>query len=216
MTETGGFLQDVYVLVFNGFADWEPADALAELRRSGKRHVRAVGFDEDTVTSMGGLRVVPDMALSNVEYDQVGLLLLPGGDMWEAGSSPEDALVALIEELISRKTPIAAICGATFALGRAGLLNDRRHTSTVPGDLAAIGPAYRGAEHYTSSLAVSDRGVITASGLGSIEFAREIFSALLVFSEGEEETWFDMYRHGRLPNSAVQQRAPAADRSVAE
>jgi putative intracellular protease/amidase len=123
--------------------------------------------------------------------------------MWEAGSYPQGILAALMQELIARKTPIAAICGATFALGRAGLLNDRRHTSTVPGDLAVIGPDYRGAEHYTSALAVSDRGVITASGLGSVEFARAIFSALQIFSESDEEMWFDMYRHGRLPNSAV-------------
>jgi putative intracellular protease/amidase len=196
-------LKDVYVLVFDGFADWEPAYALAELRRSGNRHVRVVSFDAASVTSMGGLRIVPDGALSNVEPDQIGLLLLPGGDMWEAGSYPQGILGALMQELIARKTPIAAICGATFALGRAGLLNDRRHTSTVPGDLAVIGPDYRGAEHYTSALAVSDRGVITASGLGSVEFARAIFSALQIFSESDEEMWFDMYRHGRLPNSAV-------------
>lgn len=196
-------LNDVYVLVFDGFADWEPAYALAELRRSGHRHVRAVGFQADTVTSMGGLRIVPDDALSNVAPDHVGLLLLPGGDMWKAGSYPQDVLTALLRELIARKTPIAAICGATAALARAGLLNDRRHTSTVPGDLAGLGPEYRGAEHYTTALAVADRGVITASGLGSVEFARAIFSALQVFSEGDADTWFAMYRHGRLPHSAV-------------
>jgi len=196
-------LKDVYVLVFDGFADWEPAYALAELRRSGNRQVIVVGFDAHTVTSMGGLRIVPDGALSSVEADQVGLLLLPGGDIWEAGSYPQGVLAALMQELLARKTPIAAICGATFALARAGLLNDRRHTSTVPGDLTAVGPGYRGAEHYTSALAVSDQGVITASGLGSVEFARVIFSALQVFSESDEGLWFDMYRHGRLPPSAV-------------
>ena len=33
----------VHVLVFDGFADWEPAHALAELRRSGGLEVVAVG-----------------------------------------------------------------------------------------------------------------------------------------------------------------------------
>ena len=146
---------------------------------------------------------MPDGALSSVAADQVGLLLLPGGDMWEAGSYPQGVLAALMQELIDRRTPIAAICGATFALARTGLLNNRRHTSTVPGDLAAVGPVYRGAEHYTSALAISDQRVITASGLGSVEFARAIFSALQVFSENDEGRWFDMYRHGRLPPSAV-------------
>jgi len=43
----------VHVLVFDGFADWEPAYALAELRRRGHYEVIAVGFDDETVTSMG-------------------------------------------------------------------------------------------------------------------------------------------------------------------
>lgn len=196
-------LKDVYVLVFDGFADWEPAYALAELRRSGGRQVVAVGFDTRTVTSMGGLRVVPDAELTNVEVEEVGLLLLPGGDMWEAGAYPDADLAPVLRQLSGRGTPIAAICGGTFALARAGLLNDRDHTSTVPGDLSAVGAAYQGIARYKPVLAVADRGVITASGLGSVEFARAIFAALQVFSESDEALWFDMYRHGRLPDTAV-------------
>jgi hypothetical protein len=44
----------IHVLIFDGFADWEPAHALAELRRSGKRDVVTVGFDSKPVLSMGG------------------------------------------------------------------------------------------------------------------------------------------------------------------
>lgn len=48
----------VYLLVVDGFADWEPAHALAELRREGKYRVETVGVTGDAVESMGGLRVV--------------------------------------------------------------------------------------------------------------------------------------------------------------
>src|SRR5688500_4499592 len=81
----------VHVLVFDGFADWEPAYALAELRRWGKRTVVVIGFDDNPVVSMGGLRVVPDRALPNVEASDVELLILPGGDLWE-GEYPRAAL----------------------------------------------------------------------------------------------------------------------------
>jgi putative intracellular protease/amidase len=147
--------------------------------------------------------VLPDQTLADVESDRIGLLILPGGDLWEAGSYPQAQLTTLLLTLAARGIPIAAICGATFALARAGLLNDRRHTSTVPGDLNAAAPAYAGAAHYTPALAVADRGVITASGLGSVEFAREVFAALGVFSEEDQRTWFDMFKHGRLPGTAV-------------
>ena len=48
----------VHVLVFDGFADWEPAQALAELRSDSGRRVVSVSFSPDIVCSMGGLRVV--------------------------------------------------------------------------------------------------------------------------------------------------------------
>lgn len=194
--------KDIYVLVFEGFADWEPAHALAELRRSGKRNVVAVGFDTEPVVSMGGLRVLPDRSLTDVSTDDVGLFLLPGGDLWETGKYPEAALSAILNQLNTRGVPLAAICGATFALARAGLLNDRRHTSTVPGDLNAV-PGYSGAAHYVTNPAVTDRGVITASGLASVDFAREMLALLDVFSSADQALWYDMYKSGQLPNSAV-------------
>ncbi len=193
-------LSDVYVLVFDGFADWEPAHALAELRRSGKRGVVVAGFNSNPVLSMGGLRVVPDRSLHQVSPDQIGLLILPGGDLWKSGDYPESVLSALLRQLITTRTPIAAICGATLALARAGLLNDRRHTSTVPGDLNTA-PGHSGAGHYVYEGAVTDRGVITASGLASVEFAREVLAMLGVFGKADEALWFDMYKSGRLPGT---------------
>ena len=193
---------DIYVLVFDGFADWEPAHALAELRRSGKRDVVAVGFNSNPVVSMGGLRVLPDRPLTEVTATQVGLFILPGGDLWETADYPDPELSAVLTQLNSSGVPIAAICGATLALARAGLLNDRRHTSTVPRDLNAE-PRYSGAAHYVTTPAVTDRGVITASGLASVDFAREVFAILEVFSSADQALWFDMYKSGRLPSTAV-------------
>jgi len=193
----------VHFLVFDGFADWEPAYALAELRRSGKRHVVAVGFDREPVLSMGGLRVLPDRSLHDVAPDDIGILILPGGDYWESPApGAERTLTGLLRQLEAVGTPVAAICGATLALARAGLLNDRRHTSTVSGDLDAV-PGYTGAAHYVREPAVTDRGVVTASGLASVDFAREVFAILEIFNKDDQALWFEMYRSGRLPSDAV-------------
>ena len=193
---------DVYLVTFEGFADWEPAHALAELRRSGRRRVVVVGFTRDAIVSMGGLRVVPDVSLDEVSPEQIGLLLLPGGDLWASGQYPEPVLSSLLNRLEAAGTPIAAICGATLALAHAGLLNDRRHTSTVPGDLNLV-PGYSGAPHYVTEPAVTDRGVITASGLASVDFARHVFAQEGVFSKSDEALWFEMYKSGRLPGTAA-------------
>ena len=192
----------VHMLVFDGFADWEPAHALAELRRSGNRTVRVVGFDGEPVTSMGGLRVIPDVALREIRPTEVEMLILPGGDFWE-GSYPENELNGTLTDLVDSSVPVAAICGGTLALARAGFLNDRRHTSNMPGYLAEHSPRYSGDALYQMVPAVTDGGVITASGLAPVEFAREIFRLLEVFSAADDDLWFDMFKHGRLPESAV-------------
>jgi hypothetical protein len=53
----------VYLHVVGGFADWEPAHAVAELRRHGHYRVEAVGLTLAPVSSIGGLRGRrPDLA----------------------------------------------------------------------------------------------------------------------------------------------------------
>ena len=188
----------VHVLVFEGFADWEPAYALAELRRSGGLDIVTLGFTDAPVRSMGGLRVVPDRALAGRNLSAVRLLILPGGDMWE-GIYPRAEVDAVLAELRAREVPIAAICGATLALARAGLLNDRAHTSNEQAYLTSLVPEYAGGGQYVDELAVRDRRVITASGLGPTEFAREIFEELEVFTAEERPVWYHLFKHGRFP-----------------
>lgn len=192
----------VHVLVFEGFADWEPAHALAELRRWGKKSVVVLGFEPDPVTSMGGLRIVPDRKLSDVRPSEVEILILPGGDFWES-TYPQAELNRILVDLVAADVPIAAICAGTLAVARAGLLDDRRHTSNGPGYIAGRVPQYSGSALYEAVPAVTDRGVITASGLAPVDFARQIFKQLRVFSAVDEELWFDMFKHGRLPGSAL-------------
>ena len=188
----------VHVLVFEGFADWEPAYALAELRRSGGLDVVTLGFTDAPVRSMGGLHVVPDQAIAGLDIAAVRLLLLPGGDMWE-GTYPRASLDAVLAALHARGVPIAAICGATLALARVGLLNDRAHTSNEQAYLTSMASEYTGAAQYVDELAVRDRRVITASGLGPTEFAREIFEELEVFTAEERPVWYHLFKHGRFP-----------------
>jgi putative intracellular protease/amidase len=186
----------VAVLIFDGFADWEPAFAMTGLRQWGRRAVTTVGYDRHPITSMGGLRVVPDRSIDELRADETELLLLPGGDAWAAGY-PADRLHPVLTSLAAQRIPIAAICGATIAAARAGLFRDRRHTSNSRSFLQQHAPGYETASAYVDAPAVSDDGVISASGLGAVEFAREIFARLGVFDDVDLERYMAMYRHGR-------------------
>jgi putative intracellular protease/amidase len=191
----------VHVLVFDGFADWEPAFALAELRRSGGLEVVTLGFGPAAVRSMGGLQVVPDRLLADIDPAAVRMLILPGGDLWE-GSYPRAEVERVLRLLRAAGVPVAAICGATLAVARAGLLDDRSHTSNERDYLEENAPEYQGSSRYVDALAVRDRGLITASGLGPVDFAREIFEELQVFSEADRPVWFHLFKYGRLPDPA--------------
>ena len=70
----------VYLLVVEGFADWEPAHAVAELRRQGHYKVESVGLTSAAVRSMGGITVLPSRTVSEVNTSDVAVFILPGGD----------------------------------------------------------------------------------------------------------------------------------------
>ena len=56
-------------------------------------------------------------------------------------------------------------------------------------------PDYNEAQNYVAAPAVRDRGLITASGLGNIEFARELFEELNVLSSGDRAGWAQDVSH---------------------
>lgn len=186
-----------YLLVFDGFADWEPALATCEIRRSGRFDVATVGFAADAVVSMGGLRVVPDVILREVDTDGAAALILPGGDVWEAG--PRPALHPLLHRLVEAGVPVAAICGATLEIARAGLHAGRRHTSNALDYLKAHVERYAEEHDYVAELAVRDRGLITASGAGHTELARELLLELGIYDEPTAAAWYDLFKHGVVP-----------------
>jgi putative intracellular protease/amidase len=188
----------VYLLVVDGYADWEPAHAVAELRREGQYRIETVGLSSAPVTSMGGIRVLPSKTVMQVEPTDVAAFILPGGDRWErAPMEPE--LEHLLTRLDRDGVPIAAICGATVAIARMGLVRGRRHTSNGLEYLRAQVPGYADAASYVDEPAVRDRKLITASGLGDVEFARELFEELAVMSAGDRTMWAQIFRSGKLP-----------------
>jgi len=167
-----------YVFVFDGFADWEAASAMVELRRTFEFSVKTFALTSNPVMSMGGLRVMPDLHLDEIEPElaDMGALILPGGDAWMKAEIRE--ITELIMAVHQMACPIAAICGATLSRAHAGLLNDHRHTSNGNGFIAKYVPTYTGQNLYAKAPAVKDRNVITADGLAPFAFAAEIFRAV--------------------------------------
>lgn len=189
----------VHVATYDTMADWEVGHALAHLRNGrfhrepGGYETVTVGLTRDPVTTMGGLRVTPDLALDDLAPGASALLVLPGADLWETG----DTLAPFARKaraFLDAGVPVAAICGATAGLAREGLLNDREHTSAVLPYLQAQ-EGYAGAEHYVETDAVTGGDLITAGPTEPVAFAREIFRRLGVYRPDVLDAWYRLFAH---------------------
>lgn len=183
-----------YLLVFDGLADWEPAHILCELRKSGQYEVKTVGFSLEPIVTMGGVTILPDVTLEDIEVVDTAVFILPGGHMWEQQGN--ESLQALLRDLHEQNVPLAAICGATLEIARAGLTRRVRHTSNILQYVQALVPAYDAQAYYVDVPAVTDQNIVTADGLSSVDFAREIIKLLGIYNEADADAWYGMYKHG--------------------
>ncbi len=191
-------MKSTFYYVHDGLADWEAGYVLPELNNRSPFKVRVVGETTAPVTSTGGVRMVPDMALSQLRAEDAAIVILPGGNSWLDPTKHRQVL-ELLPVLHERQVPIAAICAATVALARVGLLDRARHTSNGPDFIASFVPAYAGAALYQHADAVRDGTIITAPGTGALEFTVEIVKLLGHRSPAFVEQWYQLYKNGVLP-----------------
>jgi putative intracellular protease/amidase len=167
-----------HVAVFDTFNDSEAGLLLVELRTgrftSEPFDIVTVAESSEPILTMGGVRIVPDALLGDLEPADSDLLVLAGGDLWDSGGG--GAFAAVAARFLEAGVPVAAICGATAGLARAGLLDEREHTSAGPEYLAATG--YAGGRLYREQRAVIAGDLITAGPQSPVQFARATLGRL--------------------------------------
>lgn len=187
----------VHLAVYDTYADWETGHTTAFLAQNGFT-VKTVGPTTAPVTTMGGVRIQPDLALADLTPEDSALLILTGADLWDATSAADAAggddlapFAAKARAFLDAGVPVAAICGATAGLAREGLLDDRAHTSAVSFYLDATG--YKGGEHYRDADAVTDGDLITAGPTEPVALAREVFARLGVYEGEKLDAWYRLF-----------------------
>ena len=210
----------VHLFVFDSLSDWEPGYAIAGIntpafqRTPGRYRVATVGPSTEPITTMGGVRVLPDITLDSLQPADSALLILPGGTAWDEGKYSAAAEKA--KTFLAAGVPVAAICGATAGLARAGLLDARCHTSNSPDYLKAT--QYRGASFYRNAAAVTDGDLITAGGVAPLDFAYQIFKRLDLYRAETLEAWLALFKTGEMSHyvAMIQSLGNAADRTDKE
>ena len=191
----------VYIYVLETLADWELGYVTAELnsgrffrKDAPEVSVKTAAISKEPVKTMGGLTIVPDCSISDIEAGEKSVLLLPGANTW---SDPKhSAIIEKAGELLSAGAMVCAICGATAALANAGLLDGRPHTSNGAGYLEMVSPAYRGQKFFIDAPSVADHNLITASSTGALLWAKQMIERLDVFQHSTLEAWYAYFSTG--------------------
>jgi putative intracellular protease/amidase len=189
--------QIVYLFVFDTLADWEAGYAISGInnpdfqKQPDRYRVQTLGLTSDPVTTLGGVTILPDVCLN--EVDAGAMLILPGGEAWNGDNN--DRILKTAKAFLQSNLPIAAICGATAGLARAGILDDKPHTSNSLAYLKAT-TDYGGAAFYQEEPAVMANNVITANSTAPLEFAYQIFKALDLYTSATLEAWYGFFKTG--------------------
>jgi len=194
--------RNCYLFVFNDYADWEPALAIATLNKYSDFSIFTFSKDGLPVQSMGGIEIHPQYSMHDINPDTIDLLILPGGEIWSEGGNEE--ISPLVNNLLDRHGNIAAICDATIFMARHGYLNAIWHTSNDLKFLCEKVPSYTGKHWYENIPCVVNDNIITANGAGMIEFAIEILRQQKIMDDENLVKLYDLYKSGGINNRMFQ------------
>jgi putative intracellular protease/amidase len=165
----------IVTILTEGFADWETTLLNGVARGFYKAQTQYATPGGKPVTSTGGMKVTPDLALENVDVDELDALIVCGGEIWQTDKAPD--LKSILNAARDKGKVIGAICDGTVAAARTGLLDAIDHTSNGEGYLDGTG--YKGKAHYQNvPHAVSSQKVITAPATAPVSFASEVMRAI--------------------------------------
>jgi putative intracellular protease/amidase len=165
----------IVTILTEGYADWETALLNAVGRSFYHLDTRFATPGGKPVTSSGGLKVTPDLAVEDIDIGAIDALVINGGTAWSQPDAP-DVSKTIIAARDAGKT-VAGICDATLALAKAGVLDEVAHTSNDPDNLPKTG--YKGAAHYRDQPnAVVAGKIVTAGGTAPVTFMAGVFETL--------------------------------------
>lgn len=132
-------------------------------------------LDGKPIRAAEGYSVNVDMALNDVDQEQIRSFIVPGGDISKIDT---DEVRSCLQELKYRQVLIGGICAGVDLLQNAGILNGLKSTHSINLDL------------------VNDHHVITASPNAYVDFAIEIAKELDLFEdEADLQETIDFWKY---------------------
>jgi len=122
-------MKNITIVIPDHFADWEYSLIAPVLHSYTTNYrVRYAAADLGNKTSMGALRVIPDLTFADIPAENAALILIGGQDWRELNPADRATLAAHCHQQKTDGKLLAGICDGAWFLAANGLLNDRRHT----------------------------------------------------------------------------------------
>lgn len=172
--------------IYDGMADFEITLILHRLKNTGKQHIITISEHTEIIQGQSGLRFMPEKKISEItDLSNVAALIIPGGPI----NNEQNAICEMIQRLVAEGKLVAAICFAPQFLGRAGVLENYRFTTSCTqkkvAELGLEDPFNW--SNYVEERAVQDRNIITAKGYALVDFALLIAEYLNIYSSDEQK-----------------------------
>ncbi|RDU23324.1 DJ-1 family glyoxalase III [Anaerosacchariphilus polymeriproducens] len=166
-------MKRVSVILADGFEEVEGLTVVDLLRRADIQTDMVSITKEKQIEGAHGIQITADTLFENVDFNEVDMLVLPGGMPGTLNLEAHKELNELLIKFAEEKKKLAAICAAPRVLGDLGLLNGK-HAVCYPGNEERL----EGAAVSQEKVEV-DGNIITSRGVGTaIEFALTIIEVL--------------------------------------
>lgn len=166
----------VYLFLANGFEEVEAITPIDILRRSGVEisTVAVADSSNKTITGAHGIDVVADISLTDVNYDDMDAVILPGGMPGTRNLDANEDVRQALKFCFDNDRLICAICAAPSVLGHLGFLKAKKATC-FPGFERELHAAV-----FTGAEVTVDGKIITADGPGAAMKFGETIAAQFV------------------------------------
>ena len=166
-------MKKVAIHLAKGFEEVEALSVVDVLRRADIPVTTVSVTGEKQVTGSHHITILADALFEEVDYEDVDMIVLPGGKEGVDNLYSHEGLKAQISAFNDQKKYLAAICAGPSIYGRMGLLK---------GEKAISFPAFQqyleGAE-VVNVPAIKSRHFITGKGVGvALDFALELVKNL--------------------------------------
>ncbi len=173
-------MKKIAIYLANGFEEIEAVNIIDVLRRA-ELDVTIVSVTENhEVTGSHGIKLIADQLFKEINYDQIDMIILPGGMPGAKNLNEHPGLREQILNFYENNKMLGAICAAPLVFGNLGILKNRKATC-YPGFENQLHGAI-----VTSEFVEVSGNIVTGKGAGvAIDFALKIVE---VFKDNEFAT----------------------------